>query len=225
MDDVLVFGRDQEEHDLHAVLSRIEATLNTRKCEFSKTSLKFLGHIIDQEGIRADPDKTVTVHEMKPPTSVPEVRRFMGVVNKLGKFTPNLAQLTKPLRELLSKNKSSIWRPAQLAAFAAELSKPTTLTLYDKAKELKVSADASSFGLGAVLLQKDESGWNSVAYASRSMTDTERRYTQIEKEALAITWAFEKFSSYILGKTVAVETDHKLLIPLLGTKHLDKLPA
>ena len=81
------------------------------------------------------------------------------------------------------------------------------------------------FGLGAVLLQKEESEWKPVAYASRSMTETERRYAQIEKEALAITWAFEKFSSYVLGKSISVETDHKPLVPLLSSKHLDTLPV
>ena len=152
MDDVLVFGRDKEEHDrrLHAALKRIGdagATLNAQKCEFSKTTLKILGHIIDKEGIRADPDKTAAVRGMKPPTSVTELRRFMGMVNQLGKFIPNLAQLTQPLRELLSKNKAWLWGHAQQEAFVrvkVELSKPTILTLYDPAKDLKVSADASS---------------------------------------------------------------------------------
>ena len=233
IDDVLVFGRDREEHDqrLLAALQKIEAagaTLNPEKCEFGKTSLKFLGHIVNREGIRADPDKTAAIQEMKAPTAVPEVRRFMGMVNQLGKFTPNLAQLTQLLRELLSKNVAWLWAPAQEEAFSlvkAELSKATTLVLYDPAKDLKVSADASSFGLGAVLLQNDESGWKPVAYASRSMTNTECHYAHIDKEALAITWAFEKFSSYIPGKSVTVETDHKPLVPLLGTKHLDSLPA
>ena len=205
IDDVLVFGRDKDEHDqgLLVALERIEAagaTLIPEKCEFGKTSLKLLGHIVNQEGIRADPDKTAAIQEMKPPTAVPELCRFMGMVNQLGKFTPN--QLTQPLRELLSKNMAWLWGPAQEEAFSlvkAELSKATTLALYDPSKDLKVSADASSFGLGVVLLQNDDLGWKPVAYASHSMTNTERHYAQIENEALAITWAFEKFSSYVLG--------------------------
>ena len=232
MDDVLVFGQDQGEHDsrLLAALQRLEAagvTLNSAKCEFGKTSIKFLGHLIDQTGIRADPDKTTAIREMEPPTTVPELRRFMGMVNQLGKFTPNLAQLTQPLRALLGKNTAWLWGPDQKRAFAlvkSELAKPTTLALYDPDAPTTVSADASSYGLGAVLLQKVKSDWKPVAYASRSMTETERRYAQIEKEALAITWACEKFSDYILGKVIAIETDHKPLVPLLGTKHLDSLP-
>lgn len=164
---------------------------------------------------------------MAAPRSVPELRRFLGMVNQLGKFTPHLAELTQPLRELLSKNRSWIWGPSQSQAFKLvkqELTKPTVLTLYDPNADTKVSADASSHGLGAVLLQKVEEVWKPVAYASRSMSDTEKRYAQIEKEALATTWACEKFSMFILGKHIEIETDHKPLVPLLGVKHLDTLP-
>ena len=78
-------------------------TLYTDKCEFSKTSLKFFGHLVDDSGIRADPDKTAAIAEMKPPQNITELRRFIGMVNQLEKFSPNLAELTQPLRELLSK--------------------------------------------------------------------------------------------------------------------------
>ena len=86
--------------------------------------------------------------------------------------------------------------------------------------ETVLSADASSNGLGAVLLQKFEAEWRPVIFASRSMSETETRYAQIEKEALAITWACDKFSVYILGKQFTVETDHKPLVPLLSSKQL-----
>lgn len=105
-----------------------------------------------------------------------------------------------------------------------ELLKPTTLALYDPEAETKISADASSYGLGAVLLQKSAPGWKPIAYASRSMFKTEKQYAQIEKEVLAITWACDKFSMYVLGKSIKIETDHKPMVPLLGSKHLDSLP-
>ena len=232
IDDIVVFGKDSAEHDrcLEAVLSRIEqagATLNPEKCEFNRKSLTFLGHVIDADGIRADPAKTEAIRKMSPPASVPGLRRFLGMANQLGKFTPNLAEITQPLRELLSKSRAWTWGPAQSAAYKQvqdELTKPTVLALYDPAAPSKVSADASSYGLGAVLLQLVDGSWRPVSYASRSMTETERRYAQIEKEALATTWACEKFSDYLLGKHFQVETDHKPLVPLLGTKHLDTLP-
>ena len=169
MDDILVFGKDQEEHDqrLAAVLNRIEeagATLNPEKCEFSRESLTFLGHRIDVDGIRADPAKTEAISRMKPPTSVSGVRRLLGMANQLGKFTPNLAEITQPLRELLSKSQSWIWGPAQSAAFKRvqeELAKPTVLALYDPAAPTK---DSSSHGLGAVLIQKIDGSWRPVSY-------------------------------------------------------------
>jgi len=104
------------------------------------------------------------------------------------------------------------------------MAKPSVLAFYDPAAETKVSADASSFGLGAVLLQKSGEVWKPVAYASRSLSETEQHYAQIEKEALATTWACEKFSTYLIGKMFDIETDHKPLVPLLNTKHLDDLP-
>ena len=232
MDDVLVFGRDQEEHDkrLTATLERLQAagvTLNRTKCEVNKDQVKFLGHIVDKEGIRADPAKTAAVREMKQPQNITELRRFLGMANQLGQFSPKLAEISQPLRALLSSKAAWIWGPDQEKAFVSiktELSHPTVLALYDPKAKFKISADASCYGLGAVLLQQQDSTWRPVAYASRSMTETEKRYAQIEKEALALTWACEKFTDYLLGLHFLMETDHKPLVPLLGTKSLDKLP-
>ena len=201
-------------------------TLNPDKCEFGKTCLKFLGHVIDQDGIRADTNKTAAIMQMKSPTTVSEFRRFMEMVNQLRKFTPKLTDLTKPLRELLSKSRTWTWGAVQEQAFIKvkeELSKPTTLAHYDPGAPTKISADASSYGLGAVLLQKLGTHWKPIAYACRSMSETECRYAQIEKEALASTWACEKFSMYVLGKEITIETDHKPLVLLLGAKYLDSL--
>ena len=233
MDDVLIFGQTQQEHDtrLHAVLQKIQstgATLNKDKCEFSRDRLTFLGHVIDGAGVSPDPQKTSAIMALEKPTTRTELRRFMGMVNQLWKFTPNIAEISQPLRELLSSKKTWLWSPPQDEAFQklkTELSQPTVLTLYDPEASHKVSADASAYGLGAVLLQQHApSEWKPVAYASRAMSETEQRYSQIEKEALAIVWACEKFSDYIVGKPVQLETDHKPLVPLLTTTHLDRMP-
>ena len=232
VDDVLVFGSNREEHDarLSAVLQRLEkvgATLNKEKCVFHQTSVKFLGHVIDEDGIRADPEKTLAISNMEPPQSVSDLQRFMGLVNQLGKFSSRIAEISQPLRGLLSNKSAWVWGPDQERSFVEikqELTKPTVLVLYDPQAETKVSADASSIGWGAVLLQLDGQMWKPVAYASRALSDTERRYAQIEKEGLATTWACEKFCTYILGRSFVVETDHKPLVPLLNTKHLDNLP-
>ena len=233
IDDILVHGSDQSTHDqrLKAVLDRLQSrgvTLNREKCSFNQRRLKFLGHMIDGQGISADPDKIAAIRDMEPPSNLSELRRFLGMTTQLGKFSPNLADLTQPLRELLHRKNSWLWGPAQEKAFVLvkdELTKPSVLLLYDPLLQTKVTADASSFGLGAVLSQKDSADrWRPVSFASRALSDTEKRYAQIEKEALAVTWASEKFQDFVLGKEFTIETDHKPLVPLLNSKNLDNLP-
>ena len=162
MDDVLVHGADKVEHGVHltAALKGIEAagvTLNSEKCEFEKDRVKFLGQIIDQDGIRADPAKTLAIRQMEAPKNVPEAHRFLGMVNQLGKFSPRIAELSQPLRELLSTKQSWVWGSSQEQAFAqikVELTQPTVLALYNPQAPTKVSAAASSYRLGAILLQQ-----------------------------------------------------------------------
>ena len=232
MDDILIHAKTKEEHDqrLDAALHKLSeagVTLNEDKCEFGKTSIRFAGHIISDKGVLSDPEKTEAIRQMEAPTNVSEVRRFLGMVNQLGKFIPHLADKTRPLRELLVKKNSWNWNIAQQTAFDKlkdELISTPVLAHYDPAKATTVSADASSYGIGAVLRQEHNGEMKPVAYASRSMTSTEQRYAQIEKEALATTWACEKFSDYLVGKDFEIETDHKPLVSLLGSKNLDELP-
>ena len=147
------------------------------------------------------------------------------MANQLGKFSPSLADLTKPLRELLSSKVVWTWGPKQDEAFRdvkKELAKSKVLAMYNPKAETKVSADSSSYGLGAVLFQKAGEAWKPVVYASRALSETAQRYAQIEKEALAVTG--KKFTDYILGQHFKIETDHKPLIPLLSNKLLDSMP-
>ena len=231
IDDVLIGGKGDQEHDdrLRQVLDRMKkagVTLN-EKCELSTKKVKFLGHIITPEGISIDPEKVQAVAEMPTPTDVPSLRRLLGMVNHVGKFAPNLAEVTKPLRDLLKKETDWTWDQPQEQAFQKVkqlLSSAPILQHYSPKKKTKVSADASSFGMGGVLLQKDAEGWKPVQYASRSFTETEQRYAQVEKEALAMTWCCEKFKDYLLGlPSFLIETDHKPLLALMKTKPLDEL--
>ncbi|VDI44154.1 Hypothetical predicted protein [Mytilus galloprovincialis] len=164
---------------------------------------------------------------MTKPTDISGVRRFLGMVNQLNKFSCKVTELTKPLRELLKTHNAWHWGIAQETAFTEiknELASSGTLGHYDPNKDTVVSADASSFGLGAVIRQKHGEILKPVAYASRSLTDAEQRYAQIEKEALVLTWACEKFSNYLIGKKFNLETDHKPLVPLLSSKGIAELP-
>ena len=196
IDDVLIYGRTQEEHNqrLKAVLSRLNnanVTLNNDKCVVNVQSVAFLGQIVGSDGIKPDPEKIDAILNMPHPTNIHDVRSFLGMVNQFSKFTTNLAQLTKPIRDLLIKNAAWTWGPAQEEAFhqtKIALTTAPVLTLYDPNKETKIAADASSFGLGAVVLQEEAPGdWKPVSYISRSVTSTECKYAQIEKEALAVT--------------------------------------
>ena len=159
---------------------------------------------------------------------VPEVRRFLGLVNQQSKYIPQLAEKTEPFHGLLKKNNHWIWGEQQTKSFETvrnALAQAPVLALYEAGRETIVSADASSFGLGAVLRQRQPNGdLKIVAYASRSLSEAEKHYAQIEKEALAVTWAAEKFSRFLIGMKFTIETDHKPLVPLLSYKGLDEIP-
>ena len=234
VDDVLVHGKTKQEHDnnLQPVLQRLQKagiTLNIDKCAFAQGRVNFLGHVIDARGVRPDPDKVIAIQEVQPLENVADVRRFLGMANQMSKFAPRLAEITKPLRDLLIKDNHWTWgEPQQRAMDKVKeiLVTSPVLALFDVNLETILSADASSFGLGAVLLQRQKAGdLKPVAYISHSMTPTERRYAQIEKEALAFTWACERLSDYLIGLKFHINTDHKPLVPLFSTKHLDELPA
>ena len=235
IDDMLIFGATQDEHDrrLHSVLSRLQAanvTLNRDKCVFSVTSIDFLGVRLSPSGIQPDDSKIKALMAIPAPTGIPGLRRFLGMANQLGKFSPHLAELSKSLCELLSARNAWHWDLPQQTAFEAikaELSKPTVLKLYNPHHSTKLCSDASGAGLGAVLYQHapSEPDWRPVAYASRSLTPTEQRYATIEKEALGVTWACDPFSAYLYGMPrFMIETDHTPLVPLLSTKNMYDLP-
>ena len=227
VDDLLVWGKSVEEHDLtlEKVLQRAEETdlrFNEEKCKFHKQEVTYVGHVFGTDGLRPSPDKVQAILNMPAPHDKSSLQRFMGMVNYLHKFIPHLADINKPLRELLEKSVEWHWMERQQKAYEEltnSITQAPVLKYFDVSADVTVSVDASSEGVGACLLQ----GMQPVAYASRALNSAERNYTQIEKEMLAIVFGTNKFHQYIYGKQVSVETDHKPLESLFK-KPLSKAP-
>ena len=232
MDDVLVFSATPAEHwaRLGKVLDRITTsgmTLKKEKCEFGCSEVKFMGHVVSAAGIKPDPEKVRAILELNPPCNKREGRRFTGMVNYLSKFSSRLAGLCLPIHAVTGNKSDWYWSPDQAKAFEdikGELSKAPILCNFNAKSKHRVSADSSSYAIGAVLLQLNGKHWQPVVYASRKLSEAETRYAMIEKEALATTWACEKFDYYLVGRKFEVETDHKPLVPILGEKDLTSLP-
>lgn len=155
------------------------------------------------------------VLSFRSPSSESEVRSFLGLANYLNKFIPNLATIAEPLRDLTKKETKFEWNAAHENAFQAikkKLASASMLGFFDPKDKTTVIADASPAGLGAVLLQENsEGGTRIISFASKSLTDTERRYCQTEKEALALVWSVERFRMYLYGRPFNLMTDCKAL--------------
>ncbi len=227
-DDILIHAPTREEHDkrLHALFTRLSEkglTLNGQKCEFAKSSIQFFGLVFGKDGVSPDPSKVDAIKNAPPPQSAAEVRSLLGMASYSARFIPNLSTVTEPLRALIEKNVKFVWTDEHdraLQQLKDSLSAHVVGAYFDTNKHSQLIVDASPVGLGAVLAQTDEHGnCKVVSYASRSLTPTEQRYSQIEREALAITWAVtRRYHMYLYGRPFTVVTDHKPLIPIFS-KH------
>ena len=218
-DDIIVHGCGQKEHDLHAVelMKRLQEkglTLNKEKCIFRMPKLKFVGHTLSKHGIGPTEETVKAVREARAPQSASEVRSFLGLVNFNARYIADLATLSEPLRRLTRKSVTFNWGKEQQAAFEklkTALSEATTLAYFSNNAKTKVVADASPVGIAAVLVQEQDGIQRAIYYASRSLSDVERRYSQTEKEALALVLACERFHMYLYGRRFELITDHKPL--------------
>ena len=220
IDDILVWGTNTKEHDecLRKVLNRcyaINLTLNEKKCQFNKEEITYLGHKLTQNGVQPDQEKIKAIAAMPPPEDKKGVERLLGMVNYMAKFIPNLSTISEPIRKLLKKEVQFTWEHEQKRAFVEiknALTSEKTLGYFNPNEAITLECDSSQSGLGAVVTQNEKP----IAYASRSLSEAETRYAQIEKELLAVVFGLERFENLTYGQHVTVLSDHKLLEAILN---------
>ena len=227
LDDIIVASNSLDKHieQLHRLFTRIQEYgfhLKIEKSNFFMQQIKYLGFIVDSDGIRPDPEKVKPIVNMPAPHDVQTLRSFLGAINYYGKFVKSMHELRHPLDALLKKDAKWNWSPAcqrSFEEFKRILQSELLLTHYDPSLDMIVAADASQKGIGAVLLHRFPDGTvKAVCHVSRTLTDAEKNYAQGEKEGLALVFACTKFHRMIFGRRFTLQTDHKPLLGIFGTK-------
>ena len=226
-DDILVYGcgdteeeyqRDHDENLLHLLQRARERNLklNKKKLKLCLSEVSYMGHKLTREGLCPDPAKVKAIIDMPKPDNKRAVECFLGCLQYLSRFMPQLATVAAPLRLLTEQSAIFTWQTKQEEAFQSlktMITNVPVLKFYDAKEEVTLQCDASEKGLGATLLQKGQP----VAFISRSLSKTEQNYAQIEKECLAIVFACERFNQYIHGRErICVQTDHRPLVPIFS---------
>lgn len=227
-DDIIVFGENQLEHDknLEAVFKRLSErnlTLNKDKCEFNKSQLEVYGYVFGANGISADPRKVDAIKTAEIPKNVSEVRSFLGMTNYVKRFIPNYSTITAPLRDLTKNNVNFEWGKNQQESFETlkrDLTSDKVMVYFDATKQTVMIVDASPLGLGALLTQDGKV----ISYGSQALNDVETRYSQTEKESLAVVWGCEHFHLYLFGNQFKIISDHKPLESIFNNPN-SKPPA
>lgn len=219
LDDTIIFARTLEEH--HRRFSRFadrmrKANLKIKpeKCAFLRRSVTYLGHTISDKGVGPCPKKIEALKSYPVPTSAKKIKQYHGLVNYYRKFIENFAQIAKPLTKLLKTGVPFEWTDEQQTAFETlrdKLINYTTLQYPDYQNEFFLTCDASSYAVGAVLSQITDGQDRPIAYASRTLNDSEKRYHTTERELLAIIYGVQHFRPYLLGQDFTIITDHQPL--------------
>ena len=221
-DDILVVGKGIDhndatrDHDSHllALLQRCQESgikLNKEKMKLRCTEVPYMGHTLTSEGMKADSKKIDAIINMQPPTDTAGVRRLMGMVNYLTRFLPNVSSAMTPIRKLTNKDKDFKWAEEHQKAFE-DIKKLITssrvLKYFDpKSTNITLHCDSSRTGLGTCLIQDDQP----IGFGSRSLTNAEQNYAQIELELLSVIYGLEHFHQITYGRKITVYTDHKPL--------------
>ncbi|KAA3681392.1 uncharacterized protein DEA37_0013250 [Paragonimus westermani] len=225
MDDIIIVSSSVDDHiqHLHTVFQRIRDygfTLRIEKCEIMLSNIRYLGSIIDETGRRPDPDKIAAIATLPVPKDKTALQSFLGLVNYYNNFVPNMHDLRAPLNKLLQINSEWVWSNACQSSFERikqVLLSDLLLTHYNPNLPIIVAADASEYGIGAVILHQFPDGHpKAVSHVSRTFTSAERNHSQIEKEGLASVYAVKKFRKMLLGRRFSLCTDHKPLLSIFG---------
>jgi hypothetical protein len=216
IDDILIYSKNKEEHAQHLriVLTRLrEHQLYAKfsKCAFWLEEIQFLGHVLSAKGIVVDPIKVKDILEWKPPTTVHQVRSFLGLVGYYRRFIPDFSKLVKPITSLLKNDTKFNWSSRCNEAFEqlkVLLTTAPVLAQPDIEKPFDVYCDASGSGLGCVLMQKGRL----IAYASRQLRQHEEHYPTHDLELAAVVHALRIWHHYLLGNICHIYTDHKSLM-------------
>ena len=224
IDDIIVYGPTLDicMDRMQVVLERVRKAklkLKASKCILFSQEVKFLGHVISQEGVRTDPEKVRSIVEWHPPRTVKQVRSFLGMVIYYSRYVPNLAVIASPLHDLTKKRAKFRWGSREQAAFdelKARLASAPVLAYPEAEGMLILDTDASDYGYGAVLsqLQQDDRGNSQerpIAYFSKKFTERERNYCARKRELMAIHRSVKHFEVYLKGPTFLIRTDHASL--------------
>jgi hypothetical protein len=215
IDDILIFSKNEEEHDehLHLVLQKLgENQLYTKlnKCDFWLKEVSFLGHIIYEGGISVDRSKVKDLLSWNKLQNVSDIRSFLGLAGYYRRFIEGFSKISKPMTELLAKGNTFEWTPRRETSFQELKKRQTTtpvLTMPDMEKPFSIYCDASGQGLGCVFMQDG----HVVAYASRQLRKYEEKYLSHELELAAVVHALKIWRHYIIGKRCEVYSYHKSL--------------
>lgn len=220
LDDVIIISQDFDSHleTLDKVFNLLHAAgllVSFDKCQFCRPELKYLGYVVDEIGLRPDPEKIQAILNIPPPRNVKDIRRFIGTASYYRRFVPQFSTIIAPLSNLTKKNVKWCWSPECDTSFRTlkeTLVTAPILTCPDFSRTFYVQTDASAYGIGCVLTQFFEDGEKVICYLSRTLTSQERKYSSVERELIAVIWSLEKLRHYVEGFHFKVITDcHSLL--------------